>query len=150
MGKTYTTLVEISEWNMHLEDRHRWVNNSKINPIYVGCSAVSCKNEDEISASIKVDDFLSSSMTPKFWRGVLLNGVSLRLFVIVSFAAKALIDSSKEVGLEVITEKIIYVNISPPECRKIYNIKIARSTENMAKLKYLGTAATIKIWSSGN
>jgi hypothetical protein len=60
---------------------------------------------------------------------------------------EALLDSSKEVGLEVNSEKTKYMLIS--HCKKSgekHSIKIAnRSFEGMAKFRYLGTTLMIKI-----
>jgi hypothetical protein len=54
-------------------------------------------------------------------------------------STKALIDTTKEVGLEVITEKTMYMQMSRNQTAgKNNNIMIANGAfENVAKLKYL-------------
>jgi hypothetical protein len=58
---------------------------------------------------------------------------------------EALIDASKEVGLEVNTEKTKYMSMSRHHnAGRIHDIKIAiRSFEIVARFKYLGTTVTI-------
>jgi ribosomal protein S2 len=57
---------------------------------------------------------------------------------------ETLIDTSKEVGLEVNTEKTKYMLLSHHEnAGQSYDIKIAnRCFENLAKFRYLGTTVT--------
>jgi ribosomal protein S2 len=57
---------------------------------------------------------------------------------------ETLIDASKEVGLEVNTEKTKYMLMSRHQnSGKSYDIKIAnRCFENVAKFRYLGTTIT--------
>jgi hypothetical protein len=60
--------------------------------------------------------------------------------------AETLIDTNKEVGLEVNTEKTKYMLLSHHQnAGQSYNIKIAnRYFENVAKFSYLGTTITNK------
>jgi coproporphyrinogen III oxidase-like Fe-S oxidoreductase len=62
---------------------------------------------------------------------------------------KALLDASKEVGLEVNPEETKYMLVS--RCQKAgqrQSIQVGnRSFESVAKLKYLGTALTSKLYS---
>jgi hypothetical protein len=57
---------------------------------------------------------------------------------------ETVIDASKEVGLEVNTEKTKYMLLSRHQnAGQYYNVKIAkRSLENVAQLRYLGTTVT--------
>jgi hypothetical protein len=57
---------------------------------------------------------------------------------------ETLIDTSKEVGLDVNTEKTKYMLLSRHQnAGQNYNIKIAnRCFENVAKFRYLGTTTT--------
>jgi hypothetical protein len=57
---------------------------------------------------------------------------------------KSLIDASKEVGLEVNTEKTKYISLSRHQnAGQNHDTKIAnRSFENVVRFRYLGTAAT--------
>jgi ribosomal protein S2 len=57
---------------------------------------------------------------------------------------KTLIDASKEVGLEVNTEKTKYMHMSYHQnARQNHDIKIAnRCFENMAQFRYLGVTIT--------
>jgi hypothetical protein len=59
---------------------------------------------------------------------------------------ETLIDASKEVGLEVNTEKTKYMLLSPHQnAVENHDIKIAnRRFENVAQFKYLGTTITKK------
>jgi hypothetical protein len=56
---------------------------------------------------------------------------------------EALLDASKEVGLEVNSEKTRYMLMSRKKAGQKHSIKIAnRSFEGVAKFKYLGTTLT--------
>jgi sorting nexin-29 len=57
---------------------------------------------------------------------------------------KALIDASKEVGLEINVEKTKYMLLSRQQnVSQIWDIKVAnRSSENVPQFKYLGTTVT--------
>jgi hypothetical protein len=59
-----------------------------------------------------------------------------------------LIDASKELGLEVNTEKTKYMLLSHHQnAGQNHDIKVAnRGFENAAQFKYLGTTPTNKIW----
>jgi hypothetical protein len=54
---------------------------------------------------------------------------------------EALLQASREVGLEVNTEKTKYMFVSPPECRTKSYIN-NRSSENVATFKYFGMTVT--------
>jgi hypothetical protein len=59
---------------------------------------------------------------------------------------EALIDASKEVSLEVNTEKTRWMLMSITNAGWNHNMKVAdRSFESVAKFKYLGTTVTNKI-----
>jgi hypothetical protein len=59
---------------------------------------------------------------------------------------EALLDDSKEVGLEVNSEKTKYVLMSRKKAGHKHSVRIAnRSYEGVAKFRYLGTTLTIKI-----
>jgi hypothetical protein len=56
---------------------------------------------------------------------------------------EALIDATKEVGLELNAENKIYVNVMSPECEENHNVKTAdRYFENLAQFKFLGMTVT--------
>jgi hypothetical protein len=61
---------------------------------------------------------------------------------------ETLIDASKEIGLEVNTEKTKYMLLSPHQnARQIHNIKIVnRSFESVVQFSYLGTTVTNQNW----